>query len=392
MREWKKVKLKDIFIEGSKERVEDTSKYQKLTIKLNFKGMEKAKVREKMADRRPFYVRRKGEIVIGKQNYFNGSIAILPEELDGGICSNAIMSFNTKEDYNSKYIYYMLSDINFINKRSFIANGTGQKELSEKDFLNFEVMVPPIEEQEKIVGILDNAHKIIKRIEINIKDLEKMKQLVIKKCIYEGKMNCKKQKLGDLCKIYGRIGYRGYTVKDIVGKEQNGAISLSPGNIVNNKLFLEREKIYISNFKYEESPEIKIFNGDIIFVKTGSSYGKVAIVEGLKEKATLNPQLVVLKDIICDSRLLSEILGTRYVKKQVDKCISGGIVPTLTQKEMESYKIYIPKTNEEQLKLSNFTKKCDIKIQKLQELKKEYIKIKEALMQKLLTGKVRVKI
>ena len=205
-------------------------------------------------------------------------------------------------------------------------------------------------------------------------------------------MNCKKQKLGDLCKIYGRIGYRGYTVKDIVGKEQNGAISLSPGNIVNNKLFLERENTYISNSKYEESPEIKIFNGDIIFVKTGSSYGKVAIVEGLKEKATLNPQLVVLKDIICDSRLLSEILGTRYVKKQVDKCISGGIVPTLTQKEMESYKIYIPKTKEEQLKLSNFTKKCDIKIQKLQELKKEYIKIKEALMQKLLTGKVRVKI
>ena len=39
--------------------------------------MEKAKVRENMADKRPFYIRKKGEIVIGKQNYFNGSIAIL---------------------------------------------------------------------------------------------------------------------------------------------------------------------------------------------------------------------------------------------------------------------------------------------------------------------------
>ena len=120
---WKKLKLKDILDEGSKEKVKDISKYQKLTIKLNFKGMEKAKVRENMADKRPFYIRKKGEIVIGKQNYFNGSIAILPEELDGGICSNAIMSFITKKDFNNKYVYYMLSDINFINKRSFFANG-----------------------------------------------------------------------------------------------------------------------------------------------------------------------------------------------------------------------------------------------------------------------------
>ena len=167
MREWEKVKLKDILIEGSKERVEDTSNYQKLTIKLNFKGMEKSKVRERMADRRPFYIRNKGEIVIGKQNYFNGSIAILPKELDGGICSNAIMSFRTKEGYSNKYIYYVLSDTNFINRRSFLANGTGQKELSEKDFLNFEVMIPKIKEQEKVVKILEKVDLIIEKYQNN---------------------------------------------------------------------------------------------------------------------------------------------------------------------------------------------------------------------------------
>ena len=150
---WKKVKLKEVLNEGSKDKVEDTSRYQKLTIKLNLKGMEKAKVRENMADKRPFYVRKEGEIVIGKQNYFNGSIAILPKELDGGICSNAIMSFKVKDNAVNNYIYYMLSDNNFMKRRSHLANGTGQKELSEKEFLNFDVLLPPIEEQKKIVKI-----------------------------------------------------------------------------------------------------------------------------------------------------------------------------------------------------------------------------------------------
>lgn len=392
MSEWKRVKLGDC-VEEVNERTTENNQYEVLTSSKSGIYSQEEYFDKQVAskDNTGYKIIKKGQFTYRSMSD-NGIFTINRlENKDIGIVSPAYPVFEAI-NINAEYLRYFFQSEGFRKAIYNLSQGSTRTALKYRDLSNIEILLPPIKEQEKIVGILNNADKIIKKIEINIKDVEKMKQLVIKKCIYEGKMNCKKQKLGDLCKIYGRIGYRGYTVKDIVGKEQNGAISLSPGNIVNNKLFLERENTYISNSKYEESPEIKIFNGDIIFVKTGSSYGKVAIVEGLKEKATLNPQLVVLKDIICDSRLLSEILGTRYVKKQVDKCISGGIVPTLTQKEMESYKIYIPKTKEEQLKLSNFTKKCDIKIQKLQELKKEYIKIKEALMQKLLIGKVRVKI
>ena len=54
---------------------------------------------------------------------------------------------------------------------------------------------------------------------------------------------------------------------------------------------------YISWEKYEESPEIKIYNDDILMVKTGSTYGKVGIVRNLKKKATINPQVLVLKSV-----------------------------------------------------------------------------------------------
>ena len=102
-------KLRDILIEGNKTPIADTSKYQKLTIKLNLKGLEFNESQKEMSDKRPFYVRDENELIIGKQNYFNGSIAIVDKKYAGGICSNAIMSFKAKDGFDIKYIYLYLS-------------------------------------------------------------------------------------------------------------------------------------------------------------------------------------------------------------------------------------------------------------------------------------------
>ena len=152
--EWKTVKLKDILIAGSKDRVPDTSKYKKITIKLHNKGIEFSNIERKMADKRPFYIRKKDEIIIGKQNYFNGSIAIVDEEFDNTICSNAIMSFTVNKNCNNKFIYFLLSRKSYMQKYYHLANGTGQKELSESDFLNFNLLIPSLEEQNKIAELL----------------------------------------------------------------------------------------------------------------------------------------------------------------------------------------------------------------------------------------------
>ena len=82
-----------------------------------------------------------------------------------------------------------------------------------------------------------------------------------------------------------------------------GAITLSPSNIIDNKMDYS-SCTYISWAKYEESPEIMIHNNDILLVKTGSSYGKSAFVEDLPEKATINPQFVVLKETRINPQLL----------------------------------------------------------------------------------------
>ena len=80
------------------------------------------------------------------------------------------------------------------------------------------------------------------------------------------------KQLGDICNIKGRIGFRGYTRKDQVN-EGEGALSLSPGNIVDGQMDYTKGT-YITWAKYDESPEIMTYNGDIIFCKTASGDGR----------------------------------------------------------------------------------------------------------------------
>ena len=147
--------------------------------------------------------------------------------------------------------------------------------------------------------------------------------------------------LVEICNIIGRIGFRGYTIQDIVEKG-TGAIALSPSNITDNRLSYDKDNTYISYFKYEESPEIKIFVGDIVFVKTGSTVGKVAYVDNILCETTLNPQLVVLKNIKCNSFLLSQILSASKFQNAIKRITVGGTVPTLSQNEMGKISVSIP--------------------------------------------------
>ena len=135
-------------------------------------------------------------------------------------------------------------------------------------------------------------------------------------------------KLIDVCHIFGRIGFRGYTKEDLVPFD--GAITLSPSNIIDGKMNYDN-CTYISWEKYEESPEIQISDGDILLVKTGSSFGKCAFVEGLPQKSTINPQFVVLKYITCNPHFLTFLLQSRYARNNYDRFVLGTAIPTFTQ-------------------------------------------------------------
>lgn len=149
-----------------------------------------------------------------------------------------------------------------------------------------------------------------------------------------------KYKLGDVCEIFGRIGFRGYTAQDLVESPKDGAITLSPTNIVNGELDFTNST-YLSWDKYEESPEIKINENDIVVVKT-ASVGKCALVRKLPHPTTLNPQFVVLKKIQADPVYLSYIIKGKSFQSSLKAITAGSVVPTLSQKHMADIEIYLP--------------------------------------------------
>lgn len=184
----------------------------------------------------------------------------------------------------------------------------------------------------------------------------------------------------------GRIGYRGYTIKDIVAKGK-GAITLSPSNIKGTTFDLN-DCTYISWFKYDESPEIQINNGEILFVKTGSTVGKSTFVHNLSEKATINPQLVVLKEFKCNGRFLSYLIASSVIQRQVKATVVGGAIPTLSQEYILKFNIPLPPLPEQQ-KIAKILSTWDKAIEKLEQLISEKEQLKKGLMQQLLTGEKR---
>lgn len=193
--------------------------------------------------------------------------------------------------------------------------------------------------------------------------------------------------LGQICSIHGRIGFRGYTKKDLV-KKHEGAITYSPSDIKNQVLY-NNDCDYISLSKYEESPEIKVFNGDILFCKT-ASIGKCAIVENLKELATINPQFVVLKDFNCHNRFLYYILAQSDFQERVKEITGGSTIPTMSQEKLKEQFVPIPKI-EEQIRISTSLSNIDNLISSLNKLIEKKKNIKQGAMQQLLTGKKRLK-
>ena len=201
-------------------------------------------------------------------------------------------------------------------------------------------------------------------------------------------------RLRDLCTVFGRIGFRGYTRNDIVEKGF-GAITLSPSNMQDNGNMNYSVVSYISWKKYEESPEIKVKANDVLIVKTGSSYGKTCIIRDLPEMATINPQIAVLKYSFVNNQWLTYFLNAPFAQEQFRKYVIGTSIPTFSQEKLSSTLLPLPPKNEQE----HLTKKLSLLdkwiggynvIQQLiDRLNADiYDKLKKSILQEAIQGKL----
>lgn len=302
--------------------------------------------------------------------------------------SNIVWIDNKEEKLLNQYLYYTLKNTSWDTSQ-----GTIQR-LYNASLKAKQIIIPlSINEQKKIASALTSIDNLLLSLDKLIEKKRLIKQGAMQELL-TGKKRLPgftgewiEMKLGKLCDIFGRIGFRGYTKADLV-KEGNGAISFSPSDINSNKINYNT-CTYISYFKYEESPEIQVFNGDIIFCKT-ASIGKCALVENLNEKATINPQFVVMKNFNCDNRYLYYRLIDESFQTKIKKIAGGSTIPTMSQEKLKEETFVMPENVKEQKAISRILANMDKEIESIEGKKAKYERIKQGMMQQLLTGKIRL--
>lgn len=296
------------------------------------------------------------------------------------------------QDNSPEFVYYQICNNN--GKLLELAGQTAVPIINKGQFENVKIASPKsLSEQRRIATALSNVDALIAAVEKKIEKKKLIKQgamqqlLTGKKRLNGYKGEWSNVNIGSLCKLYGRIGFRGYTKNDLVEKGM-GAITFSPSDIHDFKLSFD-DCDYISFNKYEESPEIKVFNGDILFCKT-ASIGKCAIVTGLNEKATINPQFVVMKDFKCDNHFLYYKLIDDDYQAQVLSITGGSTIPTMSQEKLKEQRIFIPIDISEQRAIASILSNMDSEITALERKRDKLKELKQGMMQQLLTGKIRL--
>lgn len=348
---------------------------------------------------RNYFLVKNGEFAYNKSysaGYPWGAIKRL-DRYEKGVLSTLYIVFKPK-NINSDYLLsYYDTDKWYKQVSEIAAEGArnhGLLNIAPNDFFQTIFATPMSEiEQQKIGAFLSHVDSLIQANTKKLESLKAVKKSLLQKCFPKAGQKVpemrfagfsgdwEEKKLGEFCKLFGRIGFRGYTEKDLV-KEGEGAITLSPSNIVDGIMNYSK-CTYISWYKYEESPEIKINNGDILLVKTGSTFGKTALVTNLPCEATINPQFVVIKNIKIDNIFLSYLLSHDLIQNQINSTVVSGAIPTMSQEVIKNFNILIPSATKEQQKIGHFFSKYDSLISAQQKEIDKLKDIKKSLLQKM---------
>ncbi|HLP64750.1 restriction endonuclease subunit S [Flavobacterium sp.] len=277
---------------------------------------------------------------------------------------------NDNVQYNINWMYYLLNTIDF---SSYIKGG-GIPHIYYSDYKNEKVLVPNPSEQLKIADCLTSLDDVIAAHTDKLENLKHYKKGLIQNLFPQEGETVPKLRFKEFekdekwvetdveenCLVKGRIGYRGYTTEDLVSQGE-GALVLG-GKHIQNQLLELKDPTYLSWDKYYESPEIMVEIGDIIFSQRGT-LGDCAIIDKEIGPATINPSMVLLKNISCDARFLYYILIGDRIQGEVKKNMSMGAIPMLSQKQIKEFPFLIPMNLKEQQKIALLLSSVDDLIQ-----------------------------
>ncbi len=309
--------------------------------------------------------------------------------------------------------FLWLVKIGMLNMNNENKHGIVMQHVTASVFNNFRVPLPSLEEQRRIADFLDSKcaeiDSILEQTRASIEEYKKLKLSVITEAVTRGIRGERPMKdsgvewIGaiptgwDVLGFYrsnyirGRLGWKGLKADEYV---LEGYPFLSAFNIIENHLDWS-ELNFITQERYDESPEIKLSVGDLLIVKDGAGIGKCARIDELPlGEATVNSSLAVIT--------ASERFDYRYEYYYMQSApfqhviwflkIGMG-VPHLTQEKMREILIPCPTLDEQQEIAAYLDEKCaaiDSLIASKEALITELEAYKKSIIYEYVTGKKEV--
>ena len=298
-----------------------------------------------------------------------------------------------KQEVLGKYFYYWFSKNFYAEVAKYTAKSSVDS-VRRQMIAGMVISLPSAEEQEKIVGVLSDVDTLITDLQKLIrkkKDIRQgtMQMLVTGKKRLDGfdgewvKINLSKNS-----KLKARIGWQGLTTAEYLDE---GYSYLIPGTDFKDGQIDWNGCHYVDYNRYEQDPNIQVSNGDLLLTKDGT-IGKVAYVADLTRPATLNSGVFLVKPITDAyiAHFMFYVLESSVFKDFLQQLSAGSTINHLYQKDLVKFDLYVPPTKEEQEAIAGILFDMDSDIHRLEKKLSKYQKIKQGMMEELLTGKVRL--
>jgi type I restriction enzyme S subunit len=333
---------------------------------------------------------------------------VLVEEHDFDLVfeSNIIKSTLNLEHTNPLYISYLLNS-EVLRKAIFIrAKITAQASIGQDDLLSLELLLPPLPEQQKIAQILTSVDEVLEKTQAQIDKLKDLKTAMMQELLTNGigHLEFKDSPVGripvgwDCVQLEALLANTKYPMRSgpfgSALLKHELVLSGSPYLGIDNvhvERFDNSYKRYVDDKKFEQLKRYSVFEDDVMITIMGTVGRSCVVPKGVGKALSSKHVWTMTFD---DQKYLSNLIcwqlnHSTWVRNQFKNESQGGVMESISSKTLKQLWLPLPPISE-QRKIS----KAHVVISKLIESKsnklKSTITIKKALMQDLLTGKVRV--
>ena len=316
-----------------------------------------------------------------------GTPAIVTKDEELAYYVTLTLLTNISKEIYYKYLYYAIQSYNFQKELySRTLHVAFPKKINLGEIGECKFISPSIDEQKRIADILstfddliENLTKLIEKKEIYKKGV--MQRVLSGEVRFNGFTNeWKTMRIGDICEYKNGNSFENYI-------DENGKLFLITLDsiTIDGRLKNNHKKINIDTKELLSKNDIVMILSDIAH---GYFLGLTAVID--KDNCyVLNQRVALLKpnNIIVNSYFLSKLININ--QKYFKKYGQGSSQQNLQKKSVENFIVKIPSL-EEQNKIAELLTLIDKDIEILKQLLHLRKLQKKGVMQKLLTGEVRV--